>query len=216
MPAMSSLLLIHPDARAADTICRAVLAADATHLAVAGTVPDLQRAAEFLVERMTDLIVVDLGVPDGPLPRWLDHLRTDRRPHPRVLVIARALRDPALFAALRAGVDGYVLQDEPPQAVLEAMETVLAGGSTMAPEIARCLLLQIEKAVAAGGEPLAPTDRELLKWLGSGYALPEIAPAMQTTEKRLAVRLRGVYRRMQERPFDRPLDRRVKLEGVCR
>lgn len=195
---MSSILLIHSEPEVADLICQRVAADDATSLAVAGSVSTLAQGFEFLRRRVPDAIVVDLRVSDGPAGFWFDQLRAGRRLHPRLVVLARTLQDPELLDALRRGVDGYALAACQPEQLVDVLEEVLGGRSTMAPEIARRLQLHFARHEAAGRTLIDDTDRQLLQWVSTGYGLDDIAQGMHTTPGMLGVQVRALYRKLQD------------------
>ena len=194
---MSSILLILSDPRMAERICRAVAADDATSLVVAGSVATLAEGREFMKRRLPDLIVVDLLVADGPVARWLDRFSSAGRARPRFVVLARTLHDPELLDALRRGADGYVLAGHAPEQLIDVIEDVLGGRSTMAPEIARRLQMHFAQREAAGTALIDETDRQLLQWVSTGYGLDDIAQGMHTTPGRLGVQVRALYRKLQ-------------------
>lgn len=208
---MSSLLLIHADPEDAERICRAIAADDAASLFVAGVVTTLAEGREFLRRRVPDLIVVDQRVDGGPADRWFDAWSSGRRLRPRLVVLARTPHDPALLDALRRGADGYALLDQPPQVLIDVIEDVLGGRSTMAPEIARRLQTHFARHDAAGSPIIDDDDRQLLQWVSTGYGLDDIAQGLHTTPGLLGVQVRALYRKLQaEAPPAAPKPRRPR------
>lgn len=205
---MSSILLIHSEPDAAEQICRAIAADEATSLVVAGSVATLAQGFDFLRRRVPDAIVVDLRVVDGPAGFWFDQLRAGRRLHPRLVVLARTLQDPELLDALRRGVDGYALASGLPEPLIDVIEEVLGGRSTMSPEIARRLQVHFARHDAAGAPLIDDEDRQLLQWVSTGYGLDDIAQGMHTTPGLLGVQVRALYRKLQNDPPPPP--RRVR------
>ena len=225
---MSSILLILSDPGMADRICRAVAADDATSLVVAGSVATLAEGREFVKRRVPDLIVVDLRVADGPVARWFDQFSSAGRARPRLVVIAWALHDPELLDSLRRGADGYSLASHAPEQLIDVIEEVLGGRSTMAPEIARRLQMHFAQHEASGTSLIDETDRQLLQWVSTGYGLDDIAQGMHTTPGHLGVQVRALYRKLQPHqgdqpgspsrragPVERDNDRRVQPFGGC-
>lgn len=189
---MASILLIHSDAIVSDCICRAIAANETgTSLVVAGAVRTLAEGREFMRHRVPDLVAVDLRVSDGPFAPWFNYFRF-HRPRPRIVAIAGAVQDPALLDALRRGADGYAVATHGPLPLVGVLEQVLSGRSMMAPEIARRLQLHFAQQEAAGRAPLADEDRQLLRWVSTGYA-----QGLHTTPGRLGVQVRGLYAKLE-------------------
>ncbi len=193
---MASILLIFSDPRMADRICRAVAADDATSLAVAGSVTTLAEGREFAKRRMPDVIVVDLQVADGPVAGWFEQFSGGGQPRPRFVVFARSLHDADLLDALRHGADGYSIASQAPERFVDAIEGVLGGRSTMAPEIARRLQMHFAQHEAGGTSLIDDADRQLLQWVSTGYRLDDIAQGLQTTPMLLGVQVRGLYSKL--------------------
>ena len=194
---MASILLIHSDAIVSDCICRAIVATNGdTSLVVAGVVQTVSEAREFMRRRVPDLLAIDLRVSDGPFAPWFNYFRC-HRPRPRIVVIARALRDPELLDALRRGADGYAIATHGPLPLVGVLEQVMSGRSTMAPEIARRLQIYFAQQEAAGRTLIDDEDGRLLQWVSTGYGLDDIAQGLHTTPGRLGVQVRGLYSKLE-------------------
>jgi len=194
---MASILLIHSDAIVSDCICRAIAANETgTSLVVAGAVLTLAEGREFMRQRVPDLVAVDLRVSDGPFAPWFNYFRL-HRPRPRIVVIAGAVQDAPLLDALRRGADGYAIATHGPLPLVGVLEQVLSGRSVMAPEIARRLQLHFAQQEAAGRAPIDDEDRQLLRWVSTGYGLDDIAQGLHTTPGRLGVQVRGLYAKLE-------------------
>ncbi len=197
---MSSVLLILSDPSLAERIWRAAAADDATSIVVAGSVSTLAEGREFLKRRLPDLIVIDLRVADGPVARWLDQFSGSGRARPRFVILARTLHDPELLETLRRGADGYALASHAPEQLIDVIEEVLGGRSTMAPEIARRLQIHFAQYEAAGTSLIDETDRQLLQWVSTGYGLDDIAVGMHTTPGLLGIQVRALYGKLPPEP----------------
>jgi DNA-binding NarL/FixJ family response regulator len=108
-----------------------------------GREPDIEVVAEAStgleavakVERFDPTVVLmDIRMPE------LDGLEATRRilareDPPRILVLTTFALDEYIFDALNAGASGFVLKDDPPEQLIEAVRTVAAGESLLSPEI---------------------------------------------------------------------------------
>ncbi len=92
---------------------RIILAPFVGDVLEAHTAPDVRR----LLEGGPGVVLLGLGTPGLSMSMIA---RTKRlAPHIRVFVIARERRDPRLVEAIRAGADGFILEDDPADAVVE-------------------------------------------------------------------------------------------------
>jgi DNA-binding NarL/FixJ family response regulator len=123
-----------------------------------------------------DLALVDLGLPDRAGAEVVRAVRA-RRPTAVVLVLTVFDDERTVLAALRAGAHGYVLKDEPPEALLRAVREALAGGAPLSAPVRRHLVRSFWP-----DEPLprlpSPRERELLALLTLGLTYEEAARHM--------------------------------------
>jgi DNA-binding NarL/FixJ family response regulator len=86
---------------------------------------------------------------------------------------------------LRAGAAGYLSKNASPEELLEAVSRVAAGGRYIEAEIAQGLALQ---ASESGNllERLSERDLEIMRLLGDGHGLSNIADALGVSYKTIA------------------------------
>jgi len=130
------------------------------------------------------LIVLDLNLPGLG---GLELLRRVLTEHPGARVVVLSMHAEALYAtrALRAGAVGYLSKNASPEELLEAVRRVAEGGRYIEAEIAQGLALQ----AAETGNPkerLTERDHEIMRLLGDGQSLSDIANALGVSYKTVA------------------------------
>jgi DNA-binding NarL/FixJ family response regulator len=164
-------------------------------------------ALEHLAEDLPlDVLLLDLGLPDGSGLDLLDALR-QRWPGAAAMVSTIFGDDAHVLHAIEAGAMGYLLKDLPPQAVLDEVRSLHAGGSPINPLVARKLLLR--QRTSAAPPPLPPQapappdaapsarEAELLRMVARGRTLDEVAQAMGVTRHTVRTFVRRVYAKLQ-------------------
>jgi len=165
---------------------------------VIGSQPDMEivgqagngaEAVDQLLDVDADVVIMDVRMPklDGVAAT---KIITDRSPEtPRVIVLTTFDLDEHAFAALRAGAAGFLLKDTPPDRLLEAIRTVHAGDSVIAPSTTKRLVerfvdevpdpIRGEAPVLAG---LTEREREVLLEIANGLSNSEIAAKFFVSE----------------------------------
>jgi len=132
-----------------------------------------------------DLVILDLNLPGmGGFDLIARFVRD--RPQPRILVLS--MHDDAVFAmrALEAGADGYVSKNAPPAQILEAVARLGSGQSYVGPELAQQLAMWNARARAHPLQDLSHRDLQILRLLGSGQSMQQIADALGIGYKTVA------------------------------
>jgi two-component system nitrate/nitrite response regulator NarL len=165
--------------------------ADLTVVGEAGTVAEGRRQAIAL---KPDLILLDLYLPDGS---GLDliHFRNEQLPGTRVLMMSSSNNEKDIMDSVQAGADSYLVKDSPPEQLLLALRTVLAGESFLTPGATGILLkqLRLPQPESKTGEPLLSVrEKEILHHLAGGASSAEIANTLHITESTLRTHLQHI------------------------
>ena len=131
------------------------------------------------------LIVLDLNLPGLGGLELLRRLVTE---HPQARVMVLSMHAEAFYAtrALRAGAVGYLSKNASPEELLEAVRRVAAGGRYIEADIAQGLALQTVVETENKMDRLTERDLEIMRLLGDGQDLSNIADALGVSYKTVA------------------------------
>ncbi len=148
-----------------------------------------------------DLALIDLGLPDGS---GVELLRYAAQSFPDCLRVVTTIYadDEHLFAALRAGVQGYLLKDEPDAKVRRALKSIADGEPPLSSLVAQRMLMAFAPAEASPQDAatedgvLSPREREVLTLIAKGMRMPEVAEMLGITRNTTAGYIKSVYRKL--------------------
>jgi DNA-binding NarL/FixJ family response regulator len=114
----------------------------------------------------------------------------------RVLWITENRSDEQLISALRAGARGYLLANQSPHSLLEAINSFTCGGAPIAPEIAGHLIDYILERDGSADYQLSDRERSILKNLVDGIPIKLIAPLVFLSEDGVKKNLHNIYAKL--------------------
>ena len=152
-------------------------------ITVVGEAADGAQAVLVAQDCNADVILMDVRMPkmDG-IEAARKILSNHVKSVPRVLMLTTFDLDDYVYAALRAGVSGFMLKDAPAEQLVEAIRIVASGEALLAPSVTRRLIEDIGRQPVRDALTWAPaidllTDRELevLRLVAKGLSNAEIA-----------------------------------------
>jgi DNA-binding NarL/FixJ family response regulator len=178
----------------------AAILAGAAGIEVVGEADDGQKLVALVERELPDVVLTDLAMPglDGATAtsRILH-----RHPEIGVLVLTMHEDDEALFAALRAGVRGYLLKDADRDDIVRAVLAVAAGEAVYGAAVARRIVdffTGAQQRYAAQVFPeLTGREREVLNLLATGCGNHEIARRLVLSEKTVRNHVATILTKLQ-------------------
>ncbi|MBY6243648.1 response regulator transcription factor [Methylosinus sp. Sm6] len=130
-----------------------------------------------------DVTVVDINLPGAS---GFELTRRILRHDAEARVVVFSMNDDPIFAAraIEAGARGYVAKSDDPFLLLKALREVAAGGVFLMPRMAN--RLAFDKTAADPLAALSARELEILRMLGKGLSMSEIADAAHVSYKTIA------------------------------
>jgi DNA-binding NarL/FixJ family response regulator len=173
---------------------------------VVAAAADYRSGDAGLAKFQPDLLVTDLGLPDGS---GFDLIRTATAnlPDCHIMVITVFGDEKSVIAALEAGADGYLLKDATSIEIVNSLDELVAGGAPMSAPIARHLLKRFRaKASATTDETenhpepqaaLSERETEVLNLVAKGFSFPEIADLLGVSKHTVRTHVRRTYQKLE-------------------
>lgn len=191
--------IVDDDTVLAGCLARAV--AQAPGFRVVGVAESLAEGAALLA-RGVDVLLVDLGLPDGS---GLDLVTRARAGHGCKVIVVSVFGDGrTVVQALERGADGYLLKGADAPEAVSAIRAVLDGGAPISPAVARHILHRIRATAAtrrtdrSHGPSVTLTPREIsvLEQLAKGLSFKEVAFAEGISHHTVADHVKAIYRKL--------------------
>jgi DNA-binding NarL/FixJ family response regulator len=159
---------------------------------VCGDCGDTRSVFKSLEHKKPDIIILDIALKEGSGIEFIKDLKV-RFPHIHVLVFSH--HDESIYAdhVLRAGALGYIMKEEEPEKIKEAIKIVLKGEIFVSEKIRLKLLKRLisnkPKPYRSPIEQLSSRELEVFQLIGTGLSTRKIA-----SELNLGIKTIETYR----------------------
>ncbi|MFI6597157.1 response regulator [Nonomuraea sp. NPDC050536] len=144
-----------------------------------GEAGDGAGALDLLRRTRPDVLLLDIRMPGMDGVETLRAIAADPGlAGARVVVVTTFAVDEYVFAALQAGASGFVLKDNAPDELANAVRVVARGEALLSPAVTRKVIGLFARHGAEpveGLEHLTPREREMVAWVSTGRSNEEIA-----------------------------------------
>jgi len=186
-----------------------VISAD-KHFQVSATASTLTEGLALLSERPADVLLVDLGLPDGS---GIDLIRNaaERYEDMDIMVITVFGDERNVVRAIEAGASGYLLKDGETETIAESIMQLVEGGSPISPGIARYLLKRFQSPSLSPSSPslsaidtvcenpdfsLTKREQEVLNLIAKGFRYDEIAELLSLSTHTITSHIKNLYKKL--------------------
>ena len=158
-------------------------------LMVCGVAENAHQAMEAIPKTVPDLALIDITLPGK---NGLELVKDLKAMHPHLAILAISMHDETLYAErmLRAGANGYITKQQPPEELVKAIRQVLGNSVYVSKEMSEKLLRRFSGQPVKLQSPMEVlTDREfeILQSIGEGKSPKEIARQLHISGKTVAV-----------------------------
>ena len=167
---------------------------------VVGEASEVDAAVELIGERIPDVVLVDVHMPDGGGEAVIRRVLAD---HPEVRFLALSVSDAPedVLAVIRAGARGYVTKAISGPELVEAIQRVADDDAVFSRRLAGFVLDAFAQVPLEAIDPeldqLTPREHEVLRLIARGYAYKEIARELSISTKTVETHVSSVLRKLQ-------------------
>jgi DNA-binding NarL/FixJ family response regulator len=145
-----------------------------------------------------NVVIMDINLPGRSGIEGVSELKK-AFPEVKVLMLTVFEDEDKIFAAIKAGADGYLLKKDSPQKVLDSIQDVFDGKSSMNGIIARKVLEYFHKKPAVKNPDeyhLTKREREILELLMDGLSYKDIADKCFISTQTLNSHIKNIYTKL--------------------
>lgn len=167
-----------------------------------GTAPNTSTWETALFSHKPDVILMDIEMPGM---NGIETTQKIKEQLPDVKILIQTVFDDSdrIFDALCSGASGYILKNDPPARLLEAINEVMNGGAPLSPAIAKKVInfftqprpLLKQKADAEDYN-LSEREKEILGYMVKGHNLKAIAEKCFISYETVRSHVKKIYRKL--------------------
>lgn len=179
----------------------AITLAGEPDLEVVGQGISADDAVELTRRLQPDMVLLDLDMPGGGLSMVKQIMAAHAAT--KILILTASTNDEHVIAALKMGVQGYVLKGISARELIRIIRDVRAGKGYVPPELAANLITGIASpntyAPASPFDELTEREREILDLVAGGSSNKEIANVLGLTEKTVKYYMTNIMQKLRVR-----------------
>ncbi len=175
------------------------------HVDVVGEADEVPAAVELILERLPDVVLLDVHMPGGGGRAVLEAVTSVA---PDVAFLALSVSDAAedVIDVIRAGARGYVTKNISGTELVDAIRRIAEGDAVFSPRLAGFVLDAFADPGSVRATPpsldpeldqLTPRERQVLRLIARGYAYKEIARELGISAKTVESHVSAVLRKLQ-------------------
>jgi DNA-binding NarL/FixJ family response regulator len=163
--------------------CKSLFASDAS--VKIDEANDAKSGHRAFLQKRPDVTVIDINLPDIS---GFELMRRIRRDDPEAkIIIFSMIDDPAIVVrAIEMGAQGFVSKGDDPRLFVKAVRRVAAGDNFISPELAEAVAFSSAAIKANPTSQMTPRELEILRLLGRGDKIVEVAEALGISYKTVA------------------------------
>lgn len=169
---------------------------------VVGRAGDGESAVKIALHQRPDVVLMDIQMPQ------LDGIAATQQikaalPTTGIVILTIYRDDANVFRAIKAGAQGYVLKDSPPEETLAAIRAVARGDGLLSPSIAARVMTEFSRLSQQRAldnrifADLTDREREVLKLVAEGKRNREIGARLYITEKTVKNHVSSILSKLQ-------------------
>ena len=168
---------------------------NARDIKIVGEAETGEQALRLIDETPADVLLLDMGLPDIPGTQVAMSVKQN---HPELKILSLSAHDDSTYVreVLELGAAGYLMKDEAPEVILEAVRGVANGQRGW---ISHGIAAQMANWIQSGqmeGKRLTAREQETLRLVVQGKTNQAIALILNISEKTVEKHVKAIFEKM--------------------
>ena len=146
---------------------------------------DAKSGHRAFIQKKPDVTVIDINLPDVSGFELMRRIRKDD-PGARIIMFSMNYDPAFVFRAVELGAQGYVSKGDDPRLLVKAVRKVAAGDNFISPQLAEAVTFSGAAIKANPASQMTARELEILRLLGRGDKIVEVADALGISYKTVA------------------------------
>ena len=189
---MAIRIFIYDDSKERRDSLKALLSLNEEYI-FAGEAPNCRNVLVEMKQQSPDVVLMDINMPevDG-----IEGLKRIKATYPAIKVLMQTAYDDSekIFTSIKNGASGYILKNDKPQKILQAIQEVFEGGAVMNPAIAQKVLDYFTPSEKKS--PLTKKENEVLAFLAEGLSYKMLADKMGVSYFTVNSHAKNIYMKL--------------------
>ena len=206
-----SMIVIEDDNDMRQRLLNVLQSSEKYHVLYSGD--NVAGGIDALKQFQPDILLTDLGLLDGEL--GIDIIKAIREIglETQAMVITGFQDEHLVFSALEVGAKGYILKHDNSQSIIDAIDSMMAGGAPISPVIARLMLQKFDRNITSPTTPETLTERQIiiLRYISQGFSSKEIAQKLSISYHTVTTHIKTIYKKLEVNSRTEALHEAAKL-----
>lgn len=164
-------------------------------ITVVSTYASAEEALAAIKRSRPDVLLADIGLPGMS---GIELIREVKDRMPDLEIMAHTVFDDreTVFSAIKAGASAYILKGSTPRELIDALHTLVKGGSPMSPRIARKVIREFQDEAVDEQYVLSHREREIVKEIENGLTYKDIAAKFSISPHTVHTHIKNIYEKL--------------------
>jgi len=160
---------------------------------IVGEAVTADEVIQLVGQAATDIIILDISMPGIKAAEVIKRIGKSH-PDTKILVLTAHGDKGTIMSMLKAGAHGYVLKDEDPEVVPDAIRTVMSGKNWVSPSVTTLMVGKLRDGKPkSNSSVLTEREIEVIRLIADGLTTKDIASRLNIADRTVEFNVSNIY-----------------------